>query len=132
MNRGYNPITEGLIKAMGFLAQGAPARSKPPKSEVIDAGTIVHAKRWLTPAKRSALDDLMSKIRTETDPEKGAELVRELRTQHEVKGVRIKRRIQHDHSRYQGELLAQVKKFGGPKEQARAVKRRASAQLLAA
>lgn len=128
MSRVYNPITEGLIKAMGFLAQGS---TKPPKRKFdeIHFGTVIHAKHCLTVAERDAVTTLLNEIHDETDPEKGKELVHRLRTQHAVKGVRVKRAIRIDHSRYQGDLLASVKKFGGKKEQARAAKRRAQAQL---
>lgn len=131
MNRGYNPITEGLIKAMGFLVQG---RTTPVKAKVqeVHFGTKIHATRCLNPSERDAVTTLMNKIHDETDREIGEKLVHELRTKHPVKGVRVKRAIRIDHSKYQGDLLAQVKKFGGKKEQARAEKRRAKTQLLLA
>jgi hypothetical protein len=97
----FNPITEGLIKAMGFLAE---AGSRRPKTKFIyePGEPSFHATVPLTNDERLAVKALQKRLKAWDLPNDER---RDIRNTLHTYGMRLRgtlRQIRIDYSRYQG------------------------------
>lgn len=121
----YNPITDGLLKAIRFLAEEPTkkANARKPKFRFEQVGEIVHMSKCVKPAERQAVADLIAAVRAEPDETERKRLMAGI-NQYSVRTVTLKRATPIDYSRYTGEKLRQIRAAGGSaKEQARAARR---------
>jgi hypothetical protein len=124
MRESYNDTTLGMIKAMGFLAEGRP--NKPNNRFVDEPGPRVpHGLKRLPHEERKAAIDLMYRVHEDevSDKEKTTILARLFR-EFNIRFVPTRSRRLIDTSRYTGERLQAIARSGGgPREQARAMRR---------
>lgn len=128
-----NGITDGLVKAIGFLTRRRPSQqSVRPKYHVeVQKGVVaVHAKYCLTPKERREINELILEIQDAEDDEKRKELIAKL-PHSKIKPVKLLRAHKIDHSRYTGDKLVEARKNGSGKGlkqiELRRAKRRAKA-----